>query len=112
MAEEEFECPSCGQVLEIPESGLNSPLTCPVCQKSFVVRGATKAVDAGPDSAPVWHLFVGGSQRLGPLSEQTVIDWIQQGRVASNDLVWRQGMGTWVPCSSTPPFSAHISRAQ
>lgn len=104
----EVQCPSCGQTLVPPEDVAGVMVTCPVCQKSFVVQDAPAVTQSAQPA--VWHLFIAGSERLGPLSEQTIIEWIQQGRVGSEDLVWSQGMRTWAPCASTPPFSWHIPR--
>ena len=50
-----------------------------------------------------WHCSINGEQ-YGPVAEEELIRWIQQGRVAALDLVWRDGMGEWVTAGSIPEF--------
>ncbi len=47
--------------------------------------------------------FYGKSgQQLGPVSEQSLRELVASGGLAAADLVWRQGMPSWVPAASVP----------
>ncbi|MDY7010858.1 MAG: DUF975 family protein [Planctomycetota bacterium] len=48
-----------------------------------------------------WYCFVGGRQ-YGPVSEDELRGWIQQGRVRPADMVWTEGMGQWAAAGSVP----------
>jgi ferric-dicitrate binding protein FerR (iron transport regulator) len=43
-----------------------------------------------------WYCAVNG-QRFGPVSDQELAAWIQQGRLKPADLVWCEGMAEWQP---------------
>ena len=112
------ECPSCGQTIEVPDVTGKVQMICPVCEQAFVVQeapvsgprahGGVGRVGTADDGS--WHLTISSGQQYGPISADDIINWIRQGRVTSDDLVWRQGMQTWLPRWSTPPFSSHVTR--
>jgi hypothetical protein len=54
-----------------------------------------------------WYCNING-QQYGPVAGEELIQWIQQGRIAALDLVWREGMGEWVIASSIPEFAGHF----
>ena len=48
-----------------------------------------------------WYCQVSG-QRYGPISQEELQAWINQGRVKSTDQVWSEGMSSWVPTGTVP----------
>ena len=53
-----------------------------------------------------WYCYV-GSQRYGPADENTLRQWIAQGRVGPTNLVWRQGMPEWVEIRLVPELMSY-----
>ena len=107
-----LECPFCGQTLEPPDTAEQVQVLCPVCNRSFVVRdrpAPSRQASTGP-SGEGWYLSVANGTRYGPVGQDVIVNWVQEGRIGSEDLIWRQGMRTWLPCLTTPPFSSHVSR--
>ena len=49
-----------------------------------------------------WYCHVGG-QQYGPVSDDVLAQWAQQGRLGSGDLVWSQGMPQWLPAAAALP---------
>ena len=41
-----------------------------------------------------WYCIVDG-QQYGPVSKDVLEQWVQQGRIKPQDLVWMQGMDSW-----------------
>ena len=54
-----------------------------------------------------WHCAIGNTQ-FGPISLEQLLEWINQGRVGANDLVWRQGMAQWQPASQVPELTSQF----
>lgn len=50
-----------------------------------------------------WHCIVGGAQ-YGPVEESVLRDWIREGRVAPDTLIWTAGMEQWLPAGSVTGF--------
>ncbi|MCK4276912.1 MAG: DUF4339 domain-containing protein [Phycisphaerae bacterium] len=46
-----------------------------------------------------WYCVVAGKQH-GPIAEEVLCQWAQQGRVGPGDLVWTEGMAEWVPAGT------------
>ena len=107
-----LECPFCGQTLEPPDTEGRVEIVCPVCNKMFVVGGRTTLTPKSPagPSGEGWYLAVANGTRYGPVGQDVIVNWVQEGRIGAEDLIWRQGMRTWMPCLSTPPFSEHTKR--
>ena len=105
------ECPSCGQTLEPPEGMSGIRVTCPVCGCSFVVQdGPVMGVQDGTvgTGRGSWFLYTTRGERKGPVSEREIVQWIQEGRVTAEDMVWCPGMETWSCCQYVVPFSRHL----
>ncbi len=51
----------------------------------------------------VWYCHVQGEQ-YGPIDEETLRNWVAQGRVVASTKVWRTGMGDWVEARMIPAF--------
>lgn len=50
-----------------------------------------------------WYCAVAG-QQYGPVSEELLHDWIQQGRLGPADHLWTVGMSDWAVAASVPGF--------
>ncbi len=69
------------------------------------------SVGATPVAAPAvlqWMVICDG-QEFGPIDEPVLVDWIRQGRVRGDNLVWREGMSDWVAAETVQPqwFTSH-----
>lgn len=49
-----------------------------------------------------WHVHCDG-QEYGPIDESVLVDWIRQGRVRGDNMVWRTGMTEWSPAEAIQP---------
>lgn len=60
-----------------------------------------------PPPPPVsqWYVFIGG-QQCGPLNIQQVQQYVMQGQLKLNDLVWKAGMPSWLAASNVPEIAA------
>ncbi len=52
-----------------------------------------------------WYALVGGSQ-YGPVPLETLRQWLQEGRMTSQDHVWSPGMANWLPARDVPELAA------
>ncbi len=50
-----------------------------------------------------WYCVIGG-ERYGPAAEEQIGQWLAEGRLRTEDLVWTEGMSDWAPASSVPEF--------
>ena len=57
-----------------------------------------------------WFCVVGGKQ-FGPISEETLKQWIADGRLGQADKVWTEGMDEWVAVTAVPELQGAISYA-
>lgn len=57
-----------------------------------------------PVDTPVWYCMM-GTQKLGPLTMQTVLTMIQNRSIESSTLLWREGMASWQPAAGIPEFT-------
>lgn len=57
-----------------------------------------------------WYYALNG-QQLGPVSEQELLQLAAQGTLSGGSLVWREGIGDWLPLSSALPASQTVSTA-
>ncbi len=55
-------------------------------------RAAARAVS---EDEAVWYVSPPGGGQFGPASRQTVEQWIAEGRVTAETLVWREGWEEW-----------------
>ena len=63
----------------------------------------TKAVDSAPELSPEqWYANFDGVNQ-GPVDEATFKRWIDSNKVASDTLVWRQGMQDWIAAEIVRP---------
>ena len=59
-----------------------------------------------PQSATYYVAFNG--QQQGPFDASTLINYIKNGQVTAETLVWKQGMPTWSPISSLMEFASQF----
>jgi hypothetical protein len=59
------------------------------------------AMGAGGGAAQ-WFVHLDG-QETGPVEQDLLAGWAKQGRVTPQTLVWKQGMGDWVPAETVLP---------
>jgi GYF domain 2 len=52
---------------------------------------------AGDD--PAWHFNPKGQSKQGPVSSSVLKAMVAEGKLQSDDLVWKPGMALWVPAS-------------
>lgn len=50
-----------------------------------------------------WYYSRGG-QQSGPMSEDDLRRLVAKGEVGAEDLIWRDGMGNWLPVRNVPEF--------
>jgi hypothetical protein len=43
----------------------------------------------------VWHVQFSTGQQLGPLDEAVLQQWVAEGRISPDDLIWREGWTQW-----------------
>ena len=51
-----------------------------------------------------WFAHIAG-QQYGPVSREELIQWLREGRLGPQDLVWRDGMANWLPAGTVPELS-------
>ncbi len=90
-------CPKCGGRIEIPGPGSNGSTTTPGADQS---RAAASA-NGGPDpiaESPQSKWFVlpaGSTKNYGPALGEVMRQWIREGRIGADALVWREGWSEW-----------------
>lgn len=57
-----------------------------------------------------WY-YAQNNQQQGPVSLQAIQDLLRGGQLQSHDLVWRAGMGNWMPASQVPEVSGAVQPA-
>lgn len=58
---------------------------------------------AGLDEVVTWHVIIEGEQR-GPLSRTEILEYLRDGRLTGNDLIWRPGFSDWKSVSELAEF--------
>ncbi len=53
-------------------------------------------------AVPQWHVHFDG-QEHGPIDESVLVDWVRQGKVRGDNMVWRAGMAEWMTAESVRP---------
>lgn len=64
------------------------------------------------EDAPVWYLPGDDNQPQGPYGTGTVLEGLQDGRLAPDLLCWKEGMSDWQPLSETDPFRQELEAAR
>jgi hypothetical protein len=53
--------------------------------------------------AVIWHVIIDGAQ-YGPLSRDQVLEYLHNGQLIGDDLIWRPGFRDWMPVSEVADF--------
>jgi hypothetical protein len=56
----------------------------------------------------MWYYAKSGMQ-MGPVSGEELASKAASGEVSPSDLIWREGMGDWLPLSQVPEFAAGLT---
>jgi len=59
-------------------------------------------------SPPGWYCTAQG-RRLGPLPTPELVGLVQQDRLLTSALVWREGMPAWTPMAQVPELAAELN---
>jgi hypothetical protein len=59
------------------------------------------------DDGPSWYYSEHGRQ-AGPVAATALREMASSGRLGAQDLVWREGMGNWMPVSTVPELAASL----
>ena len=82
-------CPECGAKVEIPEESVIVMAT--GCQKSQAgikkAEQTSRIKEAGDEVS--WFVRTSTGDQYGPATNRTLQNWISQGRVSSDCLIWR-----------------------
>jgi hypothetical protein len=65
--------------------------------------GSSRAPAAQKDSAApaaTWYVRHPVHGQFGPATEETIRQWVAEGRITDNTLVWHEGWADWQPASS------------
>lgn len=102
-------CPECGVAVQIPivdpatvatASPTSSPP--PKAAKSPPPVISDAAGNAADDVE--WYVRIPGGEQFGPASSDEFRDWIEQGRVGTDCMVWRQGWTDWKSWDAAQPL--------
>jgi tetratricopeptide (TPR) repeat protein len=52
--------------------------------------------------------YAQGDQRLGPLELDPLVEMIVTGQLPASTLVWRHGLGEWMPAGRVPEIAGHL----
>jgi len=69
------------------------------------VQGATQQSQAlaGPPPLPQVHWYAGiDGKRVGPMTVASLQQWIQEGRITPETLLWKQDLEGWTPAKDIP----------
>lgn len=77
-----------------------------------VVHGAGAVHKPRKDATPMPWYYAQNNQRFGPYTDQEFSNMVAQGTIASDMLVWRDGMPNWLPLGQIePPTNPGIDTA-
>jgi hypothetical protein len=48
----------------------------------------------------VWHVRLANGQQIGPLDDVGLQQWVSEGQLGDNDLIWRNGWPQWQPATA------------
>jgi hypothetical protein len=86
-------CPACGQGGQVPTPPTSKAAIGKRAEIPQPSRFIPSVIPVKPAAAQ-WYYCRDG-KRLGPLADGEVFDAIDQGKLRSNDQVWRQGLAGW-----------------
>src|SRR5579871_6259285 len=80
----------------------------PAPQQERKEAGATRPPGTGPSPATGWYYADAAGKQNGPVSTDGLLSLIGTGAVASDTLVWKEGMANWAPLSSPEAGFTHL----
>ena len=96
-------CPKCGVKVEIPRDAGKE-------KDSPVGADAKSSNHASSQTGGAWFIRIPSGEQFGPADERTFRDWVAQGRVGENCLVWREGWPDWKAAADVLSDSSEHSR--
>jgi predicted Zn finger-like uncharacterized protein len=99
-------CKKCSHVIVVKVGGDAAAAPASTAAPAPVAVESSKAVAA---EQGVWHVVVDGEQ-VGPLTEGGVRERLSQGKINSDTLVWKDGMGDWTALSTVPELAAVFAK--
>jgi len=93
-------CPKCGGVLMIPSNVGHEPAS-PQQDPTGAPPAPSRPPEAEPPPLDEWYYAI-GDQHVGPFPVTTFKEMLQTGRVKPDDLVWREGLPSWVRACDVP----------
>lgn len=83
-------CPECGVSVEIPNQS---------ALEGMGGIGQAGTVGAVVSRDAVWFVRTSAGEQYGPADTPTFREWVREGRVAPDCLVWQEGWPDWKPAS-------------
>jgi hypothetical protein len=90
-------CANCKNEFEM-EAMAGQQVVCPACRQFVLVPGT-------PEELPTWFLSRDG-QQYGPYTMAQLQKMVSAGKLQPADLIWKEGMPTWVEARSIPEIKA------
>ena len=116
-----FSCPACGVKLIVKDDAAGKSARCSNCGETVAIPGGHAPAVGTPFPAALppqqvptgdqWFCMV-DQKRYGPISSDDLQAWISQGRVTSDDLVWREGMDQWRAAGTVPKLQLGAEPAE
>lgn len=88
-------CPECGVRVEIPQQSVG-----------LGELGRTGETGGVASQGSVWFVRTPTGDQFGPADTATFQDWVKEGRVAPDCLVWQEGWPDWRPAADVLPGMA------
>lgn len=90
-------CPKCGGRIEIPGPGGNGSPAAPGADQSRAAASANGGADPIAESPQSkWFVLPAGSTKnYGPALGEVMRQWLREGRISADALVWREGWSEW-----------------
>lgn len=84
--------------LDITNPALPAEAKQVVAQQAAVGTTTSQSADLLPsgDAEPHWYVCPPSGGQYGPVDTETVHQWIREGRVTADSLVWRNGWPDWL----------------
>ena len=70
--------------------------------EDFLLPPGTQAAPQRP-AGTVWHVQFSTGQQLGPLDDAVLQQWLGEGRIGPDDLLWREGWPQWQTAQAVFP---------
>ena len=100
---EAYPCPKCRAAVECWPAPINPPASAPASPAAPAAPGSPTSVRIvpPPPEPAVWHYSVNGARR-GPVTFGQLKSLVESAVLRPTDLLWREGMPTWVEAGTVP----------